>query len=168
MNHISLALRDSHSFAIDLPVNVDTVPDRGVPLLGQGGWIVDPSGACMTALDDGSALVCSAMPNHPLGLEPGDRILGYDGRPWRQLYKQLLKEELPLWPLWWGSSKSAFEHSFLMASGMNWPLFTTMDIAKRSGAVPMSNEPHARAQLLQFLRRGTGGTGRAAARLLRR
>lgn len=136
MNHISLALRDSHSFAIDLPVNVDTVPDRGVPLLGQGGWIVDPSGACMTALDDGSVLVYSAMPNHPLGLEPGDRILGYDGRPWKSLLRQLLREELPLWPLWWGSSKSAFEHSFLMAAGMNWPLFTTMDIAKRgSGRV---------------------------------
>ena len=91
MNQLSLALRDSHSLALDTPVNIDTVPDRGVPLFGTSAWIVDPSGACMTAQADGSSLVYSAMPDHPLGLEPGDRILGYDGVPWRVLYQRLLR-----------------------------------------------------------------------------
>ncbi len=136
MNQLSLALRDGHSLALDVPVNVDTFPDRGVPLLGQGAWIIDISGACMTAQDDGSALVYSALPKNPLGLEPGDRVLGYDGEPWRELYPRLIREGLPLWPLNWGSSPSAFEHSFVMAAGLNWPLFETMDVLKyRTGNV---------------------------------
>ena len=130
MNQLSLALHDSHSLALDLSVNVSTVPERGVPLFGVSGWVVDTSGACLTAQDDGSALVYSVIQNHPLGLERGDRILGYDGRPWRDLYRQLLREELPLWPIWWGSSRSAYDHTFVMSAGLNWHLFDTMDIAK--------------------------------------
>jgi hypothetical protein len=132
MNHLALALRDSHSHAYDVPVNFDTIPGPGVPLLGVGGWIADPSGACMTALDDGSALVYSAVPQHPLGLEPGDVVLGYDGRGWRQLYQELLQEEVPLWPTWWGSSPSSFDHAFVMSAGQNLHLFDTMDIRKVS------------------------------------
>ncbi|MFI5119351.1 MAG: S41 family peptidase [Thermoanaerobaculia bacterium] len=136
MNHLTLALRDSHTRAFDVPVNVFSVPQPGVPLLALSAWTYDTSGTCETALADGSALVYSAIPGHPLGLEPGDRILGYDGRPWRELYQELLREELPLWPLWWGSSPSSFDHSFVMAAGMNWHLFDTMDIAKHgSGKV---------------------------------
>jgi hypothetical protein len=147
MNQLSLALHDSHSFALDLSVNVFTVPEPGVPLFGVGGWVVDTSGACLTAQDDGSALVYSALQNHPLGLEPGDRILGYDGRPWRDLYRELLREELPLWPIWWGSSGSAFDHTFVMSAGLNWHLFETMDIAKHGSGnvvhVPTSLMPGA-------------------------
>ena len=130
LNHLALALRDSHTIPLDLLVNVDTVPEPGVPLMGLSGWQFDTSGACLTAQDDGSALVYAAIFNHPLGLEPGDRILGYDGRPWRELYQQLVQEELPLWPLWWGSTPSSFEHTFVMSAGLNWHLFETMDIAK--------------------------------------
>jgi hypothetical protein len=130
INHLSLALRDSHTIPLDFEVNFDTVPDRGVPLMGVGGWVVDTSGACLTALDDGSALVYSAMADHPLGLARGDRILGYDGRPWPDLYQELLREELPLWPLWWGTTPSSFDHTFVMSAGLNWHLFDTMDIKK--------------------------------------
>ena len=132
MNHLSLALRDSHTQALDEPVNAFSVPQPGVPLLALSAWTYDTSGVCETALDDGSALVYSAIQGHPLGLEPGDRILGYDGRPYRDLYQQLLSEEVPLWPLWWGSSPTSFDHSFVMAAAMNWHLFQTMDIAKHS------------------------------------
>ncbi len=130
MNHLALALRDSHSHAYDLLVNFETIPGPGVPLLGVGGWIADPSGTCMTAQGDGSALVYSAVPNHPLGLEPGDVVVGYDGQGWRQLYQELLEEEVPLWPLWWGSSPSSFDHAFVMSAGQNLHLFDTMDIRK--------------------------------------
>jgi len=130
MNQLALALRDSHTQADDILINFDTIPGPGVPLLGVGGWMADPSGTCMTALDDGSALVYSAVPNHPLGLRPGDIVLGYDGQPWRKLYKELLQEEVPLWPLWWGSSPSSFDHSFVMAAGQNLHLFEAMDILK--------------------------------------
>jgi len=132
VNQLALALRDSHTIPLDLLVNVDTVPEPGVPLMGLSGWTFDTSGACLTAQDDGSALVYSAMKNHPLGLERGDRILGYDGRPWGELYQELVREELPLWPLWWGSTPSSFEHTFVMSAGLNWHLFETMDIAKHA------------------------------------
>jgi hypothetical protein len=132
MNHLALQLRDSHTQANDILVNYETVPGPGVPSMGQGAWIVDTSGACLTAQDDGSALVYSAIPNHPLGLQRGDRILGYDGKPWRELYQELINEEVPMWPLWWGTSQSSFDHSFVMSAGMNWHLFDVMDIAKQS------------------------------------
>ena len=130
INQLSLALRDSHTHPLDSVVNVFTVPQPGVPLLGLSGWGFDPSGACSTAQDDGSALVYSAIPGHPLGLQRGDRILGYDGHPWPELYQQMLHEELPLWPLWWGTSPSSFEHTFVMSAAMNWSLFDTMDVVK--------------------------------------
>jgi hypothetical protein len=135
INQLSMALLDNHTMPLDLAVNAYTLPEPGVPLLGVGGWVLDTSGACLTAQDDGSALVYSAIAKHPLGLEPGDRILGYEGRSWRKWYRDLLREELPVWPLWWGSSPSAFEHSFGMSAGLNWHLFETMDIAKRGGGV---------------------------------
>jgi hypothetical protein len=147
INQLSLALRDSHTIPIELDVNYFTVPEPGVPLVGVGGWEVDTSGTCETAQADGSALVYSALPHHPLGLERGDRILGYDGRPWRELYQELLREELPLWPLWWGTSPSSFDHTFVMSAGLNWHLFDTMDIAKYSTGqvvhVPTSLMPGA-------------------------
>jgi hypothetical protein len=132
MNHLALQLRDSHTQADDILVNFVTVPGPGVPSMGQGAWEVDTSGACLTAQDDGSALVYSVMPNHPLGLQRGDRILGYDGKPWRELYQELINEEVPMWPLWWGSSDSSFDHSFVMSAGLNWHWFDVMDIAKQS------------------------------------
>lgn len=144
INRLTLVLQESHSLALDLHVNVNTVPEPGVPSLAVGAWTYDTAGACLTAQDDGSALVYSAMDDHPLGLRPGDRIVGYDGRPWRELYRELLEEELPIWPLWWGSAATAFDHSFVMAAATNWHLFDTMDVAKRDGRVehvPTSRMP---------------------------
>jgi hypothetical protein len=133
MTALSVRLRESHTLAIDRTVSTRTWPEPGVPLFIQGGWLQDFSGTCVTADADGAALVYRAARNHPLGLEAGDRILGYDGRPWAELYRELLEEELPISPQWWGSSPSAFEHSFVMSAGNNWHLFNTIDIAKVNG-----------------------------------
>jgi hypothetical protein len=135
INHMSLALRDGHTVPLDLVVNAYTLPDRGIPLMAVGTWMLDTSGACSTAQADGSALVYDVAPGHPLGLERGDRILGYDGIPWRTLYQQLIAEELPTWPLWWGSGPEGFDHAFVMSASSNWHLFDTMDILKASGVV---------------------------------
>jgi hypothetical protein len=135
INHMSLALAESHTQPADELVHFDTLPVPGVPLLTVAAWTVDTSGTCSTALDDGSALVYSAVPIHPLGLEAGDRVLGYNGRPWRALYRELIEEELPIWILWWGSSPSSFDHTFVMAATSKWHLFDTMDVAKASGGI---------------------------------
>jgi hypothetical protein len=145
INHMSLALRDGHTIPIDLLVNSATFPEPGVPLFAVGGWMLDTSGACMTAQDDGSALVYDVAPGHPLGLEPGDRVLGYDGIAWPALYPQLIEEELPMWPLWWGSGPEGFEHTMVMSAGINWHLFDTMDVLKHATGtvvhVPTSQMP---------------------------
>ncbi len=135
MNHLALALGESHTQPLDVQVNVNTVPVPGVPLLAVGSWGADPSGTCATALPDGSALIYAAVPDDPLGLAPGDVVIGYDGQPWRRLWRRLLQEEIALWPLWWGSSPTSFQHSFDMTAATNWHLFSVMDIRKPSGEV---------------------------------
>jgi hypothetical protein len=149
MSALSLQLRESHTMAIDLGVSVRTWPEPGVPLFVQGGWFQDYSGACVTAAGDGSALVYRAARNHPLGLAPGDRILGYDGRAWSELVRELIEEELPISPQWWGSSPSAFEHSLLMSAGNNWHLFRTMDVEKATGEL-LHLSTAALSELIRF------------------
>ena len=41
-------------------------------------------------LPDSNTLVLRVVPNHPLNLEPGDIILGYEGIPWKNLVQELL------------------------------------------------------------------------------
>jgi hypothetical protein len=131
MNHLALALRESHTRIVDPLVNAQTLPRAGVPLMfsGGGGAATRRFGACLTLLPDDSLLVYRAVPGHPLGLVPGDRILGYDGRPWRELYGELLEAELPLTG-GYASSPVGFDHSFMVAAGQNWHLFDSMDVVK--------------------------------------
>ena len=134
MNHLSLALKESHTQAADMPVNWNTVLAPGIPLLAVNWTGLDNGhfGAGLTPLADSSLVVYRVVPNHPLGLELGDVVLGYDRIPWRQLYRELLDAELPLANTYYGSCESSYRHSFLMAAGMNWHLFDTIDVVKYS------------------------------------
>jgi hypothetical protein len=130
LDHATRALKEGHTQARDSVVYF-TEPGPGVPLMFVGGWGVnDHFGAGLTPLPDSSLLVYEVVDNHPLGLVPGDIVLGYDGVPWKQLYRELLEAELPLAGYWWGSSESSYTHAFLMAAGLNWHLFDTIDIVK--------------------------------------
>ena len=131
MSHLALALRESHTVASDLRV-LQTPRLPGVPILVlRGAPFNNTFGACATAHADGSALIYSVAPGHPLGLEPGDRIVGYDGRPWRELIGELLAAELPVAGSW-GSSPSSFEHTLVQSANVNWHLFDTIDILKHA------------------------------------
>lgn len=130
MNHATRVLKEGHTMARDSTVYF-AQPAPGIPLMFVGGWGVnDHFGAALTALPDSSLLVYKTVAVHPLGLVPGDIILGYDGIPWKELYMELLKAELPTSGYWWGSSQSSYTHSWLMAAGMNWHLFDTIDVVK--------------------------------------
>jgi hypothetical protein len=133
MNRLALALKESHTDAEDLLI-WNTVLAPGVPVMAVGWFGMDNGhfGAGLTPLPDSSLLVYKVVPNHPLGLERGDIVLGYDRIPWKQLYHELLDAELPMSFLFWGSCESAIEHSFLMAAGLNWHLFDTLDVVKYS------------------------------------
>ncbi len=129
MNHLGLALRESHTHTYSSVDN--TALDPGTPLFVVGGWGNNSHfGAGLTPLPDSSLLVYKVIPDHPLGLVPGDIVLGYEGVPWKQLYRELLAAELPLTGWWWGSSSSSWTHSMLMCAGLNWHLFSTIDVLK--------------------------------------
>jgi len=107
MNHLALALRESHTVCVDRTVNWFTSLDPGVPLLVAGGWGLDDHfGACLTPLPDGSLLIYKSIQGHPLGLVPGDVVLGYDGVPWSVLCEQLIEAQLPLAYGRWGCSRT--------------------------------------------------------------
>lgn len=131
MNYLAMALKEAHTNCEDKLVCVYTDSEPGVPLLWIGGWGNNGHfGAGVTPLEDSSLLVYKAIDNHPLGLVPGDFVLGYDGFPWKILYQELLNYQLPIHGWWWGCSESSFLHSCLMSGGLNWHLFDTIDIIK--------------------------------------
>lgn len=133
MNHLALALKEAHTNCEDKLVNSNTALAPGVPLLVVGGWGENGHfGAGLTPLPDSSLLVYKVVPNHPLNLIPADILLGYNNTPWKLLYKELLAAQLPIYGWWWGCSESAHVHSWLMSAGMNWHLFSTIDVIKHA------------------------------------
>jgi hypothetical protein len=133
MNHLSLALRESHTNVRDPGVNSTAQLAPGVPLfVVAAAGRVPRFGAALTAQSDSSLLVYTAMANHPLGLVPGDIVLGYDGIPWKRIYPELLAAELPITGGIWGSSPSSWTHSMLGGAGLNWHLFETLDVVKHA------------------------------------
>ena len=133
MNYFSFALKDAHTFIADVPVTWGTRPVPGLPLFVVGSS-TDNSyfGACLTPLPDSSLLVYKVVPNHRLGLVPGDIVLGYNGIPWKVLYKQLWDAQLPVHAITWASYDEAMTHILLQSAGLNWHLFDTIDIIKYS------------------------------------
>ena len=131
MNRLYLSLRDFHTRAYDSIVN-NTALNPGVPLLVISGFVsVEHFGAVLTVLEDSTLLVLRAVKNHPLGLEAGDIILGYDGIPWKILVNQLIDAGLPILGYGIGAG-SAYKDALLIGAGMNWHLFDTIDIVKHS------------------------------------
>ncbi len=145
MNHISLALSDCHTYIVDREVSWGTYAAPGVPLLVVGAWVANYRfGASLTVLPDDTLLVIRALPDQPLGLQPGDIVLGYDGVLWSQLYPQLLEAELPIQFVWlWGSTDQSMHHCMMMSAGLNWHLFDTIDVLRYATGetVHLSTEP---------------------------
>jgi hypothetical protein len=131
MARFAVSLRDAHTVALDTIVTFTPLAP-GVPLLVLSPFsTAEHFGAVLTALPDSSALVLRTVANHPLGLVPGDVVLGYEGVPWKRLVKELLDAELPMFCDGVGAS-SAETHALLRNVGNNWHLFETIDILKYS------------------------------------
>jgi len=130
LSHVGFALQESHTDCYDEAVTFYTYPAPGVPLMIVTLGAYDYRfGACLTPLPDSSLLVYSVADDQPLGLVPGDMVLGYDRVPWNNLYEELLDARLPIRGIW-GSCNSAFTHSLLGSAGFNWHLFDTIDVVK--------------------------------------
>ncbi len=135
LSRLAHDLRDHHVMAWDL-IMQSTPLNPGVPIfaLGLDYGDVRHFGAVLTPLPDSSLLVVHSTPGHPLGLQPGDIVLGYEGVPWKQLVFELLESPLPrLGPM--GSSESARIHMQLVSAGMNWHLFDTIDVLRRQSGI---------------------------------
>jgi hypothetical protein len=131
MSGLAISLRDGHTCAWDTVV-MHTPLAPGVPLLCLDAFAgAEHFGAVLTALPDSTALVLRAIPNHPLGLQPGDIILGYEGVPWKYLVKELMDGGLPVYAVGVGA-RSAEIHSLIRNAGNNWHLFATIDILQHS------------------------------------
>ncbi|HTY39325.1 MAG TPA: S41 family peptidase [Bacteroidota bacterium] len=139
MSRMSMALLEQHTFITDDTVESvfgsSTLQYRsGVPLLIIGTGSLDLLGAAVTPMPDSSGLVYRVAPGNPLGLAPGDIVLGYEGIPWKQLYKQLIDNGVPVSRSWSspGTTPESRIHDVLCAVGSNWGMFDTIDIVKYS------------------------------------
>ncbi|RPI19867.1 MAG: T9SS C-terminal target domain-containing protein [Ignavibacteriae bacterium] len=132
MNVLALSLKDLHTNPYDKTLFATLPVTPGMPFLYIGGsGTITHIGFGLTPMPDSSLLVYKVIPNHPLGIQPGDIVLGYDGIPWKILVYQLLDYQLPFGgPI--GSSPSAFTHNLLSAAGRNRHLFNNIDIIKYS------------------------------------
>jgi hypothetical protein len=132
MNYLCGALRDGHTYCDDIEV-FNTPLNPGVPFFMFTGNSrnTEHFGAVTTILPDSSVMLLRVADNHPLNLEPGDVILGYEGVPWKDLIVELMEAELPNYDLWGGYEGTYTDHLFIGA-GMNWHLFDTIDILKYS------------------------------------
>jgi len=132
MSHFSMQLKDVHTYAFNESV-VLTPLNPGIPVLVISAFLtsIDHFGAVVTALSDSSLLVLRTVANHPLDLQPGDILLGYEGIPWKILVNELLDAGLPTVGRW-GGAQSAHSDALLLGAGMNWHLFETIDILKHS------------------------------------
>ena len=110
----------------------------GVPVVNINAlFFRTPFGAGLTLLPDSSIMIYSVVPSHPLNLEPGDIILGYDGRSWKSCLDELMDAGLPILSSpfcgnWMGSTIAAARHVEMISAGMNWGLFDTIDVVKYS------------------------------------
>jgi hypothetical protein len=109
-------------------------------------------GAGLTLVHDSTLVVYNVMPNHPLGLQPGDIILGYDDKRWQQLLQELFDAELPIFSNdlagnWLGSTTAASFHQAMISAGMNWGLFDTIDVVK----YPSNDTVHFPTSLLSTI-----------------
>ena len=131
MSHFSYDLKDVHTIALDSTVVLSSL-NPGVPVLWMGSYLgIEHFGAVTTVLPDSTNLILRVVPNHPLNLEPGDIILGYEGIPWKNLVRELLDGGLPMHALT-GGSRTTDTYENLCGAGLNWHLFSTIDILKYS------------------------------------
>ncbi len=142
MAHFAYNLEDLHTRAT-YNIIQQTPLNPGAPILILGSYsTVEHFGAVTTILPDSTTLVLRVVPGHPLNIEPGDIILGYEGIPWKNLVPELIDAGLPIIGRT-GGCHSAKTYLALSCAGMNWHLFSTIDILKHStrDTVHLSVEP---------------------------
>lgn len=122
-------LNDGHTHFYDMDLFSTSSTFWGRPLFyGPSGSY----GGCLTMLNDSSVMVYTAVPGNVLGLQPGDRILGYNGIAWKALVPLLLRHQLPMGMSPY-STDSATWHRYMLSVLGNFLMFDTLNIEKCDG-----------------------------------
>ncbi len=131
MNHFTYRLQELHTYLFEIPVR-NTPMVKGVPQMIIGQWGQNRRfGALLTPLPDSTLLVYESFSSNKISLVPGDKVLGYDGVLWKDIYPRLLEAELPLFLNSINASTPEADYYYAMqAAGLNWHLFDTIDIVK--------------------------------------
>ena len=131
LGNLGYALNEWHAGAYDNVVEA-TPMTPGTPGVAFP-WYSDVGhfGAALTPLPDKSLLVYKVIANHPLGLQRGDRILGYEGVQWPQLFAELTEAGVGT-DFLVGACPSAKEYYRLTYAGLFWHLFDTIDVVKHN------------------------------------
>jgi hypothetical protein len=138
LEYMAFTLHDGHVYMWDKIVGSTTL-DKDVPVIvpiGIEEVVINPKsvnhfGAALTPLPDSTLLVYNSVDNHPLGIVPGDIVLGYDGRLWKDIFRDLVEVQFPMSDfLETSCSDEAATYQWLQAAGMNWHLFDTIDVVK--------------------------------------
>jgi hypothetical protein len=133
MSHMAWELKDGHSAAWNIDI-VNAPLNPGTPLFIIPCWAIrDVShfGASLTVDNEGEIFVFRSIKNHPLGLEPGDVIIGYEGVKWMNIVEELMNARIPIYGAS-STNEKARNHDLLTSAGMNWHMFNTIDIVKYS------------------------------------
>lgn len=131
MSRFAYNLHDMHNYAID-SVIYTTPLSQGTPVLIIGSIFgAEHFGAVVTATEDDEIIVLRTIESHPLALQQGDIILGYENIPWETLVAELLDSDIPLIALCSGVP-SSMNHNEMISATFNWHLFDTIDIVKYS------------------------------------
>ncbi len=119
----------------------------GIPLMSYLNVGITAAGMGLAPMPDSSLLVYRVQPGHPLGIEAGDILLGYDRMPWKEILRELDSAQVPVASYFslWGSHTDGFEHARITSAAANWTLFDTMDVVRYAtgDTVHLSTKPLA-------------------------
>ena len=125
-------LRDVHDvFFSSLVCNSGWVRQRAPKAYVNSLIAENTLGLCLTPLDDDTALIYKAASNNPLGLKPGDAIVGYDGKDLRHALAEMLRRPIcgsqPTHP-------ESNDHVLLQAAASNLHLHRTMQFRRHGSS----------------------------------
>jgi len=101
-------IQDGHVYISSKKVcnsNVPNLSDR--PPLFLQTYSESMLGVCVTLSDENELFVYKANENNPVGLQPGDTIIGYDGKIWSDILDDIDSWNLPICTSHFGATGSA-------------------------------------------------------------
>jgi len=121
-------LHDTHTTIQSIRVCYQSTTDERPPVFSNN-YFTSFYGACVTPTLNDELIVYRVTDDNPAGLQPGDIILGYDGKTWEENLADIEQRRLPTCGAN-GSAAAAERARRLLAVLDNAHLFTTLDVQR--------------------------------------